>query len=101
MYNLKSVVFNKVKSNFPYNLPFFNNSIIDLQAPIIILVGENGTGKSTFIELLNEVLNLYRISMENPYQKDLKEILLKARKNIEIKYYLNKPKGFFFSAEDF
>lgn len=101
MYHLKSVVFKKSNENFPYNLPFFNNKPIDLEAPIIILVGENGTGKSTFVELLNEVLNLYRISMENPYQKDLKEILSKASKNIDIKYYLKKPKGFFFSAEDF
>jgi|SRR5690554_2644859 len=101
MYNLKSVVFNKVKSNFPYNLPFFNNKIIDLEAPIIILVGENGTGKSTFIELLNEVLNLFRINMENPYQKDLKELYSLVSKHIKLKYSLMKPKGFFFSAEDF
>ena len=95
MYHLKSVVFRKVNDSFPYNLPFFNNRPIDFEASIIILVGENGTGKSTFIELLNEVLHLYRISMENPYQKDLKEILTKASKNIDIKYYLKRPKGFF------
>lgn len=101
MCHLKSCLFKKSENHFPFNLPFFNNSEIDLQAPIIILVGENGTGKSTFIELLNEILKLYRISMENPYQKDIKEILSKASKSVEIKYCLKKPKGFFFSAEDF
>lgn len=59
---IKSVVFNKSKSNdYPFNLSFFNNKKISFDNKINIIVGDNGSGKSSFIEILQSKLNLYRI----------------------------------------
>lgn len=39
------------KSGYPFNLPFFDAEFeLDFDHPVTILVGENGTGKSTLIE---------------------------------------------------
>ncbi|PKK97041.1 MAG: ABC transporter ATP-binding protein [Tenericutes bacterium HGW-Tenericutes-3] len=99
--HLKSILLKQNQLEFPYQLPFFKEQHITFDSPITILVGENGSGKSTFLELINEKLKLYRIEMENTYQKELRDILKKASKDITLKYALTKPQGFFFCAEDF
>ncbi len=56
MIHLKSVSFDHIKEDiFPYHLPFFP-STMTFEKPVTILVGENGTGKSTWLELIQEVL---------------------------------------------
>lgn len=41
------------KSGYPFNLPFFNADFdVQFVEPVTILVGENGTGKSTLIEAM-------------------------------------------------
>lgn len=102
MIHLKSILLNSSKqTEFPYTLPFFLSKEIILDSPITILIGDNGSGKSTFLELLSEKLKLYRIEMANNYQNELKNILRNACRDIQLKYELTSPKGFFFSAEDF
>lgn len=102
MSHIESVTFNKSSENhFPYNLSFFNNYVIDFSSSITIFVGDNGCGKSTFLELINQVLGLYRIKMDTPYDKEIMDLFKEVAKNIKIKYRLKKPQGFFFSAEDF
>lgn len=99
--HINSVIFSKKeKDSFPYYLPFFNDKQLNFDTPVTILVGENGTGKSTFIELMNEVLNLQKIvgSRDHSLEDDL---LKEASKNINIHRLHQKPKGFFFGAEDF
>jgi predicted ATPase len=102
MYHIENVIFTKCQNEaFPYHLPFFNDTKLEFNTPITILVGENGCGKSTFLDLLNEILHLYRIDMENEYQKDVKDIIKQAAKYIKVKNKLTIPKGFYFTAEDF
>lgn len=102
MIHLKSIHFNvSQQTEFPYTLPFFLTPEIILDSPITIIIGDNGSGKSTFLELLNEKLKLYRIEMANTYQNELKNMLRNACRNMQLKYELTIPKGFFFSAEDF
>lgn len=98
--HINHVVFSKdEKSSFPYQLPFFTGDKIVFDTPVTILVGENGTGKSTFIELLNEVLRLPKIVGSSNHMEQ--ELLKEASKNVAIHRLHQKPKGFFFGAEDF
>lgn len=102
MIHLKSATFKKQDEQiFPYTLSFFSGETIEFTNPVSILVGDNGSGKSSMLELMNEVLGLYRIQMDVPYQKELKDVMSKAAKNVKLAYSLSKPRGFFFSAEDF
>jgi predicted ATPase len=39
--------------------------------------------------------------MDDIYQKDLHDVLSEAAKSLSLYYNTTKPKGFFFSAEDF
>ncbi|MDY0294418.1 MAG: AAA family ATPase [Acholeplasmataceae bacterium] len=101
MIHLKEVKF--IKSNihdFPYNMPFFGETI-PFSSNVTILVGENGAGKSTFLELIDEVLGLYKIKRQNQEQKEIQDLLKNVSRHVMCTYHLKKPKGFFFSAEDF
>ena len=102
MIHLKSILFNLSKQDeFPYTLPFFRSPEMVLDSPITIITGDNGSGKSTFLELICEKLKLYRIEMANIYQNESKDLFRNVCRDIRVKYELTAPKGFFFSAEDF
>jgi len=98
--HINYVVFSKNEhTNFPYQLPFFTGDKIVFETPVTILVGENGTGKSTFIEMMNKVLKLPKIIGSTNYLEQ--NILKDASENVSINRLHQKPKGFFFGAEDF
>ncbi len=99
MISLKSIEL-KQRNNkvFPFDLPFFGSKI-QFNSPIVILVGENGSGKSTLIELIHQSLNLVRIRSKSTIFQD--EAIKLQAKDMNLTYHLQKPKGFFFSAEDF
>lgn len=101
MIYLKSVSFSQVnQNNFPFSLPFFGNNYT-FSSPVTLIVGENGSGKSTFLELLDEVLKLYKINSKNLEHQELTKVLKEASSYVKCQFHLKKPKGFFFSAEDF
>lgn len=89
------------KDEFPYNLPLFRKeTTIELKKPIIFIVGENGTGKSTFLESLAGAVGFNQMGGNANHnfgvteRYDIEEIL-KLQWNIKTK------KGFFFRAESF
>lgn len=91
MIHLKAVTFQGKDNRYPYHLPFFDQRIV-FNHPLTILVGDNGCGKSTFLELIKEELSLYQIGKpvdSHPHVSCIKEVTLK------------KPKGLYFSSEDF
>lgn len=92
MGHLKQIKFQKDDlQGFPYELPFFDVDI-DFNHPITILTGDNGCGKTTLLELIQEQLGLFQIGQPlNPMHHD----------NAKISFDLKKPKGFYFSSEDF
>lgn len=99
--HIKEVLFDKVNQDvFPYNLPFFHGEPIHLESKVTILIGENGSGKSTFIELLNEELNLPRIIGKEDINPNI-DSFKGVSKYMKIHRLHQKPKGFFFGAEDF
>lgn len=97
---LKSIEFKTTnEAGYPYFLPFFGHKL-ELNSPITILVGENGSGKSSLLKLLNDVLKLYRIDGDNPLRR--KQNAFKSQFHLpSVQFYRTKPKGFYFSAEDF
>ena len=98
---IRSIQFSQTRKDiFPYQLPFFGHEIV-FDGPVTILIGENGSGKSTFLELINEVIGLYKIRDKKTLHPELISPINDAKSQVHIKYVLNKPKGFFFSAEDF
>lgn len=89
------------RTDFPYRLPLFcKETTIELKTPITFIVGENGAGKSTFLESLAGVIGFNQMggNANHNYgtteQYDIEEIL-KLQWNIKTK------KGFFFRAESF
>ena len=89
---LKSVELKtKDKTGFPSYLPLFNQVIL-FDAPITLLIGDNGCGKSTFLDILRTKLNLFKIGQK---EYDFTNIDFKAS------FHLHKPKGLYFSSEDF
>lgn len=89
---LKSVhLKHKGKTGFPFHLPLFNQEIY-FDAPITILIGDNGCGKSTFLDILRVKLNLFKIGQKELHYTDI---------DFKATYHLHKPKGYYFSSEDF
>lgn len=93
MIHLKSITFKKDEKNqtYPYHVPIFNQEIT-FKKPITILIGDNGSGKSTLLELIKEDLGLFQIGQPLKPLHKVKSLS---------KYHLHKPKGFYFSSEDF
>lgn len=89
---IKHIQFNKTENDigFPYALGFFNHQIIC--DDVTIIVGDNGSGKSTLLELLSKELSLYQIG---------EPLILPKRIDVDLRFHLKRPLGFYFSAEDF
>lgn len=99
---LKMIEFKPSSSKeFPYQLPFYQQASLEFTSPVTFLVGENGTGKSTLLELLQEHLNLYRIEHETAAQRQLRQSLIKAKSSMKLTHVLHRPKGVYFGSEDF
>jgi predicted ATPase len=77
--------------SYPFHLSFINQKIT-FHREVTILIGENGSGKSTLLDLLSRDLGLYRIGTP---------ITELPKVKMEISYQLSKPKGIYFSSEDF
>lgn len=89
---IKKVRFIKEEeTSFPYHLNIFNQDI-SFTSPITVLIGENGCGKSTLLELIKDACSLYQIG--KPLNKH-------SQVKTDVSYTLNKPRGFYFSSEDF
>ncbi len=76
---------------YPFHLSFLNQTI-DFNQDVTILIGENGSGKSTLLDVIANHLKLYRIGTPISNLPSMK---------IEMTYHLTKPKGIYFSSEDF
>ena len=92
----------KLDGNFPFSIPVINNlSNITLKSDITFLVGENGSGKSTFLEALAASINAITIGEES-IEED--KTLLNARLLgycFKLTWNTKTKKGFFMRAEDF
>lgn len=90
------------EDSYPFHLPFIRNfKELSLTSPVTIIVGENGTGKSTLLEAIAANIGSILIGGENI---DSEPSLAPARelgKELKLVWTLKTRKGFFFRANDF
>lgn len=82
------------KKTYPLNLKLLNQNIkMDVSAPVTIIWGDNGSGKSSFLKLINTKLKLFEINHPHKVFEPIKHF-----NTVSIKPNLTKPKGFYFDS---
>ena len=93
----KIIIERKDIKSYPYNLPLFRKNIdINTASAVTILLGNNGSGKSSLMKVIQSRLKLVEIN----YPKKEKPIKL-ISSNIKLMPSLGKLKGFFFESLSF
>jgi predicted ATPase len=92
----------KNKDIYPFNIDVVKNfSELNFDSPVTFFVGENGIGKSTFIEAIAVALGLPAEGGTNNFRYETKNTTSELSEYIRIERY-NKPKmQFFLRAESF
>mgnify|MGYP002402126397 FL=1 len=88
---------------FPYTIPFIQNTHkVHFTTPITFLVGENGSGKSSFLEMIACAIGSITVGAETvTTDKTLAKIRQFADSHIKLVWSKRTKKGFFMRAEDF
>lgn len=88
-------------NDYPFSVPAIADlELIKFTTPITFLVGENGTGKSTFLESLAYAINSHAIA-ENPLEQDYTLTSVKRlAKDLKMSWKYRTHKGFFVRSED-
>jgi len=85
---------------YPYNLPLIKSfHSLSFEKPVTILVGENGTGKSTFLEALASSADMILISGKTLDKKF--EHAKELGNKMKLVWTVKSKNGFFFRADDF
>ena len=89
-------------SGFPFSLPIIQNFVkMDFKTPVTFFVGENGSGKSTFLEMIACAIDSIVIGSESlRSDKTLKSVQNLSR-FLKLSWGKKTRKGFFLRAEDF
>lgn len=90
------------RDQYPFNIDLIKNfDSLEFKTPITFIVGENATGKSTFVEALACSLELITVGHDSvkydPAFDDVRELAKSFRVN-KLNYY---GTGFFLRSEDF
>ena len=92
----------QISGKFPFNLPFIKNlSQIEFTSPVTILVGENGSGKSTFLEALACSTRLATIGSVSAHQDPSLLLIQQFSNYLKLSWKKRTHRGFFLRAEDF
>lgn len=85
-------------SEYPFNLPIFKSlNQLSFEKPVTILVGDNGTGKSTILESIATAGELITIGNDLKAPAFGKELT----KSIKLTWNVKSKVGFYFKANDF
>jgi predicted ATPase len=89
-------------AGFPFSVPSIATlERLDLDAPVTILVGENGTGKSTFLEALAIATGLPAVGSARPSSDPTLEPQRRLARYFHLSWRGRTHRGFFLRAEDF
>ncbi len=87
---------------FPFQLPFVKAfSTLEFTSPITFLVGENGSGKSTFLETIACASGSVTIGSQSVLHDPTLENVRALAKYARLTWSKRTKKGFFMRAEDF
>lgn len=107
---LKEIVFQRQQTNtqeYPLSLPLFQKDFkLEFQKPITILTGDNGSGKSTFLECIAHAcgFNIQGGSRDHEYsthKRELLDYLDKLSGHLKLSWLPKIYEGFFMRAETF
>jgi predicted ATPase len=104
MIHLKSIQFQKLpdKGTFPFNLPVFESlEELRFENPVTLLVGENGTGKSTLLEGVACAAELIVVGSEDTRSDFSLSHARELSKFCRLFWTKRTHRGFFLRAEDF
>ena len=89
-------------AGFPFSVPSIATlERLDFDAPVTVLVGENGTGKSTFLESLAIATGLPAVGSARPQSDPTLEPQRQLAKQLRLTWRGRTRRGFFLRAEDF
>jgi predicted ATPase len=106
MIHLRAVSLNrlgrKLPDEFPFNVPVIK-SLTDLAftAEVTFLVGENGSGKSTFLEGIAAAAGSITVGSEDVGTDKTLQAIRKLAKALKLTWAVKKRTGFFLRSEDF
>jgi predicted ATPase len=102
MIYLRSVQMNITPGAYPFNCPsLWHLKEMTFSAPVTILVGENGSGKSTFLEALARKLRLPAIGSADAAQDASLDAVAPLCNRMKTVFSVRPKYGFFLRAEDF
>jgi predicted ATPase len=82
---------------YPYDIPLFQHEIgLQVNRPVTIIIGDNGSGKSSLLKIIQSKLKLIEIS----YPEKQKPLNIDSSL-VSLKPSLGKIKGFFFESLSF
>lgn len=90
------------ESSFPFSVPAIASlKALDFDAPVTVLVGENGTGKSTFLESLAIATKLPAVGSARPESDPTLGAQKRLARKLKLTWRGRSHRGFFLRAEDF
>ncbi|QNO15769.1 AAA family ATPase [Alkalicella caledoniensis] len=103
MIHLTKITIRESKEDkYPFNIPLVKNiREMDFISPVTILVGENGTGKSTFLESLAVAVGSVTVGSESIMTDTTLSHARELSDYISLSWKVKTRKGFFLRAEDF
>lgn len=106
MIHLKSIAIKEIPEGrlgeFPFNIPLIKSfKELQLNCPVTILVGENGTGKSTLMEGIAAAVGSITVGNESIEVDKTLEHARTLSRYIKLTWNIKTRKGFFLRSEDF
>lgn len=87
---------------FPFNIPAIRAlDSLDFTSPVTFLVGENGSGKSTFLEALAVSIGVTTVGSEEAAYDETLTAVNTLAKQFRLVWKIRNRNGFFLRAEDF
>lgn len=89
-------------SGFPFSLPIIQKfNKMDFETPVTFFVGENGSGKSTFLEMIACAIDSVVIGSESLRSDKTLSSVQDLSRLLKLSWKKRTRKGFFLRAEDF
>ncbi len=106
MIHLQSVSLNRVPpaeaGQFPFTVPIIRSlPMLNFTTPVTFLVGENGSGKSTFLEAIASAANSIAVGSDELDRDTSLANVRKLGKAIKLVWSKRTRNGFFLRAEDY
>ena len=90
------------RREFPFHVPAISTwETLAFDAPVTFLVGENGSGKSTFLEMLAAAANLPTVGAQEVERDHTMAHARELARHFRLTWAARTHRGFFLRAEDF